>query len=144
MRLPRDLSGRDLARSFESLGYRITRQSGSHIRLTTLDRGEHHVTIPNHEALRVGTLSAILSAVAAHVGPGGGPRALAVACDAAWAAPLTLTLSPADAWGEGIGLRSSRVIVVGAGLVPAPSRVIRPSVPNQACGAARTTPAAVA
>jgi phage protein D len=31
-------------------------------------RGEHHVTVPNHDPLRVGTLSAILAAVAAHHG----------------------------------------------------------------------------
>jgi predicted RNA binding protein YcfA (HicA-like mRNA interferase family) len=42
------------------------RQSGSHVRLTTLQRGEHHVSIPRHSSLRVGTLAAILSEVAAH------------------------------------------------------------------------------
>ena len=68
MRLPRDLSGRDLARSLESLGYRATRQSGSHIRLSTLERGEHHVTIPDHDSLRLGTLSGVLLEVAAHFG----------------------------------------------------------------------------
>lgn len=68
MRLPRDLAGRDLARSLARFGYRITRQSGSHIRLTTLEHGEHHVTIPDHDSLRVGTLSAVLSAVATHFG----------------------------------------------------------------------------
>lgn len=31
-------------------------------------RDEHHVTIPAHAALRVGTLSAILSNVAEHLG----------------------------------------------------------------------------
>jgi predicted RNA binding protein YcfA (HicA-like mRNA interferase family) len=44
----------------------VTRQTGSHIRLTTHERGEHHITIPDHNALRVGTISAILSEVAAH------------------------------------------------------------------------------
>ena len=66
MKLPRDLSGRDLARALEVLGYAITRQTGSHLRLTTEDQGEHHVTIPDHAALRVGTLAAILSEVAVH------------------------------------------------------------------------------
>ena len=32
MRLPRDVSGADLARRLERLGYRTTRQTGSHIR----------------------------------------------------------------------------------------------------------------
>lgn len=66
MKLPRDLSGRDLARALEVLGYSITRQTGSHLRLTTPDHGEHHLTIPDHSALRVGTLAAILGEVATH------------------------------------------------------------------------------
>ncbi|MDH5670084.1 MAG: type II toxin-antitoxin system HicA family toxin [Nitrospira sp.] len=68
MRLPRDLSGSDLAQVLRTLGYSITRQTGSHIRLTTHEHGEHHVTIPLHTPLRVGTLSAILADVAAHFG----------------------------------------------------------------------------
>jgi predicted RNA binding protein YcfA (HicA-like mRNA interferase family) len=64
MRLPRDLSGRDLAKALRKLGYRITRQTGSHIRLTTQKNGEHHVTIPDHDPVRVGTLNAILADVA--------------------------------------------------------------------------------
>ncbi len=66
MRLPRDLSGADLAARLTRLGYRITRQTGSHLRLTTQEGGEHHITIPNHESLRVGTLSAIVSDLAEH------------------------------------------------------------------------------
>lgn len=68
MRVPRDLSGTDLIRRLERLGYAVTRQSGSHVRLTTSENGEHHVTVPNHDPLRLGTLSSILAAVAAHHG----------------------------------------------------------------------------
>jgi predicted RNA binding protein YcfA (HicA-like mRNA interferase family) len=68
MRLPRDLSGEDLARSLSAFGYAVTRQTGSHLRLTTQERGEHHVTIPRHESLRVGTVAAILAEVGDHVG----------------------------------------------------------------------------
>ena len=68
MRLPRDLSGSDLAHALRIFGYRITRQTGSHLRLTTAERGEHHVTVPRHGALRVGTLAAILSDVGRPVG----------------------------------------------------------------------------
>lgn len=68
MRLPRDLSGRDLAGALEQFGYEITRETGSHIRLTTHEGGEHHVTIPDHRQLRVGTLASILGEVAAHLG----------------------------------------------------------------------------
>jgi predicted RNA binding protein YcfA (HicA-like mRNA interferase family) len=68
MRLPRDESGRQLAKRLELLGYAITRQKGSHIRLTTAQNGEHHVTVPAHDPLRVGTLRSILTDVAAHFG----------------------------------------------------------------------------
>jgi len=66
MRLPRDLSGSDLAQILRKLGYTISRQAGSHLRLTTHEHGEHHLTIPNHAPLRIGTLSAILADVATH------------------------------------------------------------------------------
>jgi predicted RNA binding protein YcfA (HicA-like mRNA interferase family) len=68
MRIPRDLSGSDLVRALATLGYVLTRQTGSHIRLTTSEGGQHHVTVPRHESLRLGTLSAILGDVAAHFG----------------------------------------------------------------------------
>ena len=38
------------------------------MRLTTQERGEHHVTIPAHDHLRVGTLEYILASVAHHFG----------------------------------------------------------------------------
>jgi len=68
MRVPRDLSGDELIRRLERLGYAATRQSGSHVRLTTRDHGEHHVTVPRHNPLRLGTLAAVLASVAAHRG----------------------------------------------------------------------------
>ena len=68
MRLPRDIGGHDLAAALRSLGYEITRQTGSHMRLTTRRGGEHHVTIPSHDTLRVGTLSGVLAEVARHFG----------------------------------------------------------------------------
>ena len=68
MRIPRDLSGDDLVRLLAVFGYVVTRQTGSHLRLTTTTKGEHHVTIPRHHALRLGTLSGILSDVAIHLG----------------------------------------------------------------------------
>jgi predicted RNA binding protein YcfA (HicA-like mRNA interferase family) len=66
LRLPRDVSGDDLAKALADLGYRVTRQTGSHVRLTTLEQGEHHITIPRHAALRVGTLAGLLGDVAQH------------------------------------------------------------------------------
>jgi predicted RNA binding protein YcfA (HicA-like mRNA interferase family) len=35
MKLPRDMSGDELARLLGEYGYTVTRQTGSHIRLTT-------------------------------------------------------------------------------------------------------------
>jgi predicted RNA binding protein YcfA (HicA-like mRNA interferase family) len=67
MRLPRDVTGTELAALLERFGYRITRQTGSHIRLTTQVGGEHHVTIPAHKPLRIGTLNTILKEVAEHL-----------------------------------------------------------------------------
>ena len=67
MKLPREISGAELARLLEKYGYQITRQSGSHIRLTTAVKGEHHITIPAHKYLKIGTLSSILSDIAAHL-----------------------------------------------------------------------------
>ena len=68
MRLPRDLSGDDLAKKLDTFGYQVTRQTGSHLRLTTIEHGEHHLTIPRHDPLRIGTLAAILADVAEHRG----------------------------------------------------------------------------
>lgn len=68
MRLPRDVSGADLAKRLERLGYQVTRQTGSHMRLTCSAPPVHHATVPDHESLRVGTLAAILQAVAARHG----------------------------------------------------------------------------
>ncbi len=66
MRLPRDISGNDLASALKLHGYCITRKTGSHMRLTTTECGEHHLTIPQHQSLRIGTLAAILTDVASH------------------------------------------------------------------------------
>lgn len=66
VRLPRDLSGSELVKALRALGYQVSRQTGSHIRLTTRREGEHHVTVPNHDPVRIGTLANILSDVAEH------------------------------------------------------------------------------
>jgi predicted RNA binding protein YcfA (HicA-like mRNA interferase family) len=68
VRLSRDVSGDDLAKALGHLGYRVTRQTGSHLRLTTTEHGEHHVTVPRHANLRVGTLAGVLGDVAQHFG----------------------------------------------------------------------------
>lgn len=66
MKIPRDLSGPELVKALRALGYERVRQDGSHIRLTTQQGGQHHVTVPNHNPIKLGTLTGILKAVAAH------------------------------------------------------------------------------
>lgn len=64
MRLPRDLTGGQLVRALGKLGYQATRQTGSHVRLTCQLPTQHHITVPMHDPLRIGTLAAMLSDVA--------------------------------------------------------------------------------
>ena len=67
MKLPRDLSGKDLVKALERLGYAVVRQKGtSHCYLTHIASG-HHVAIPLHDWLKIGTLSGILGDVAEHL-----------------------------------------------------------------------------
>ncbi len=68
MKVPRDLSSNQLIRLLSNFGYEITRQTGSHIRLTTKSNGQHHITIPAHDPLKIGTLNAILRSVSEHLG----------------------------------------------------------------------------
>jgi len=65
LRLPRDRSGTPLPSPLARYGYVTTRQAGSHLRLTSTAKGiEHHVTVPRHRSLKIGTLASILSEVA--------------------------------------------------------------------------------
>ena len=69
MKLPRDLSGEDLIKHLcKQWGYERVHQVGSHVILQTQQPRPHRVAVPAHTALRVGTLNAILSAIAAHKG----------------------------------------------------------------------------
>ncbi|MEK7699098.1 MAG: type II toxin-antitoxin system HicA family toxin [Planctomycetota bacterium] len=68
MKIPRDVGGEELIKLLARFGYSITRQTGSHIRLTSSMRGtEHHITIPRHNPLKVGTLNGILKDVASYL-----------------------------------------------------------------------------
>jgi predicted RNA binding protein YcfA (HicA-like mRNA interferase family) len=64
VRLPRDVSGRELARALAKLGYAVTRQTGSHVRVSRATPTEHHLTIPDHAPIKIGTLNAILRELA--------------------------------------------------------------------------------
>jgi predicted RNA binding protein YcfA (HicA-like mRNA interferase family) len=64
MKLPRDLSGQQLAKMLERLGYRFVRQNGSHARFTHPGPPQAHVAVPMHKQIKVGTLHDILNTVA--------------------------------------------------------------------------------
>lgn len=66
MKLPRDVSTSDLIKHPQILAYQVSRQKGSHIRLTTYRNGEHHITVPNHHPIRLGTLSFVINEIASH------------------------------------------------------------------------------
>ena len=70
MKLPRDLSGTEVARRLtRHYGYRVTRTRGSHMTVTlAAGNDRHHVTVPRHRNVRVGTLDAIIADVAAFLG----------------------------------------------------------------------------
>ncbi len=69
MKVPRDLSGAHLVKVLcRDWGYRQLNQEGSHVILQTETPEHQRLAIPNHNPLRVGTLNAILRAVAAHKG----------------------------------------------------------------------------
>jgi predicted RNA binding protein YcfA (HicA-like mRNA interferase family) len=64
VKLPRDVSAADLITALNQIGYKITRQKGSHIRLTNIQlKGEHHITIPNHSPIKIGTLNNIMKEI---------------------------------------------------------------------------------
>ncbi|MFH1676523.1 MAG: type II toxin-antitoxin system HicA family toxin [bacterium] len=67
MKLPRNLSGERLSKILIKHGYRPAHSSGSHLRLFHPGPPKHSVTIPMHAVLKVGTLNAILTAVAKHL-----------------------------------------------------------------------------
>jgi predicted RNA binding protein YcfA (HicA-like mRNA interferase family) len=77
VKLPRDLSDRDLARvlcarwayrQVNQVGSHQVNQVGSHIALQTETPQHHRVSIPDHSPLCIGTLNAILRQVAAAKG----------------------------------------------------------------------------
>lgn len=69
MKLPRDLSGNKLVKHLcKEWNYEQVHQVSSHVILQTSDPTRHRVAVPAHDPLRIGTLNAILSAIATHKG----------------------------------------------------------------------------
>ncbi len=51
------LSGKEIVRALEKLGFNVARQSGSHI---LMKRNEKGCVVPNHKEVKVGTINGIL------------------------------------------------------------------------------------
>ncbi len=55
MKTPRDISGAELTKKLTKLGYGISRQKRSHIRISKeTEKGTHYLTIPNHSPIKIG------------------------------------------------------------------------------------------
>ena len=64
-KIPRDISGRRLAKLLEKYGYKIIRESASHMRFISKYKDkEHKITIPDHNPIKIGTLNNILNDIA--------------------------------------------------------------------------------
>jgi len=58
------VSGNDIVKLLQHLGYQVVRQRGSHIRLRKVTPvGEHNITVSAHRVLAKGTLNDILTRV---------------------------------------------------------------------------------
>ena len=69
MKLPRDLSGVEVVDALcRKWDYTKVHQAGSHINLETNRPRHQRIVIPNHKALRIGTLNVILRQVSEQKG----------------------------------------------------------------------------
>ena len=67
MKLPRDLSGADLIGALKRLGFKQTRQTGSHVRMTISVPRQAHLTVPLTRSIPAGTLAALVKDAAMHL-----------------------------------------------------------------------------
>lgn len=67
MKLPRGLSGADLIAALKRLGYKQTRQTGSHVRMTVSFPRQAHLTVPLSREIPPGTLAALIKDASAHL-----------------------------------------------------------------------------
>lgn len=68
MKLPRNLTGRQLVVALRKLGYVVVGQTGSHIKLRTERDGRKLLAVPDHVPLKVGTLRSIFRELGTHHG----------------------------------------------------------------------------
>ena len=65
-KIPRDINGKELVKILGKLGYKEIRRTSSHIRLAAniSNKLTHHITIPDHDPIKIGTLNNIISDLA--------------------------------------------------------------------------------
>ncbi|MBL5982116.1 periplasmic or secreted lipoprotein [Petrotoga sp. HWH.PT.55.6.1] len=67
-KVPRNISGKELADLLGKYNYKILRKTGSHLRLNSDYMGySHNITIPDHKFLKIGTLNSILRDVSEYL-----------------------------------------------------------------------------
>ncbi len=54
------ISGKKVVRKLERVGYKITRQKGSHVRMKSSDLSRKPITIPLHKTIKPGLLFQIM------------------------------------------------------------------------------------
>lgn len=68
MKIPRDISSDNIIQLLKKYDYKITHQTGSHIRLTSTVKGtEHNITIPKHKELKIGIINNILNDISKYL-----------------------------------------------------------------------------
>jgi len=68
MKIPRDISSNNIIQLLKKYDYKVTHQTGSHIRLTSNVKGtEHNITIPKHKELKIGTINNILNDISKYL-----------------------------------------------------------------------------
>ena len=65
-KLPRNVSGTQLAQALTKLEYETVRQRGSHLTVRTIHSGQHTLHIPLHRSLKPGMLGLLLSQIQQH------------------------------------------------------------------------------
>lgn len=67
-KIPRDISGKELAILLKRYRYELVREKGSHLRLVSDFKGvKHKITIPNHHSIKIGILNNILCDLAEYL-----------------------------------------------------------------------------
>jgi predicted RNA binding protein YcfA (HicA-like mRNA interferase family) len=68
MKIPGDVKGDEFVKALKRLGFTVSRQTGSYIRMSVKTNDiDFHITIPNHSPIKIGTLNTILNEISTNV-----------------------------------------------------------------------------